>query len=217
MHLLLHVIGAQADSSYTAYFPIGVFFVVLGFMLFFFIQRVLGPLLTPAGAAPGGSCCAVAVPSQVSRPLRTAAETCRRLLSSSMAVLCWLWTLRGTPPSAQPVICAENAVQCTQSWDWDPGAQVLLCRPSVRRRAWRWAGRMARAAPATSRPPAARRPRSASGCPSSPPRCCCSPCASTASLRASRSASRYEGAPLFFVKGSLPLAQTTAVCSQTLC
>ena len=87
MHLLLHVIGAQADSSYTAYFPIGVFFVVLGFMLFFFIQRVLGPLLTPAGAAPGGSCCAAAVPSQVNRPWRRAEETCRRHLLSNMAVL----------------------------------------------------------------------------------------------------------------------------------
>ena len=92
MHLLLHVIGAQADSSYTAYFPIGVFFIVLGFMLFFFIQRVLGPLLTPAGAALGGSCCAAAVPSQVSRPLRTASETRGRLSSSSMAVLYWSWT-----------------------------------------------------------------------------------------------------------------------------
>lgn len=65
MHLLLHVIGAQADSNYTAYFPIGVFFVVLGFMLFFFIQQVLGPLLTPAGAQQGGSCCASAMPAQV--------------------------------------------------------------------------------------------------------------------------------------------------------
>ena len=69
MHLLLHVIGAQADSSYTAYFPIGVFFVVLGFMLFLFIQRVLGPLLTPAGAASEGSCCAAAVPTEVARRL----------------------------------------------------------------------------------------------------------------------------------------------------
>ena len=90
MHLLLHVIGAQADSSYTAYFPIGVFFIVLGFMLFFFIQRVLGPLLTPAGAAPGGSCCAAAVPSQVVRPLRRAGDTCRGPSSSSIAVLCRL-------------------------------------------------------------------------------------------------------------------------------
>ena len=87
MHLLLHVIGAQADSSYTAYFPIGVFFIVLGFMLFFFIQRVLGPLLTPAGAAPRGSCCAAAVPSQVDRPRKAFAETHGRLLPSSMTVL----------------------------------------------------------------------------------------------------------------------------------
>ncbi|CAL8469723.1 g9265 [Coccomyxa elongata] len=68
MHLLLHVIGAQADSNYTAYFPIGMFFVVLAFHVFFFLQRVVGPLLAPssavatAGGAPGGSCCASAVP-----------------------------------------------------------------------------------------------------------------------------------------------------------
>ncbi len=68
MHLLLHVIGAQADSDYMAYFPIGMFFVVLAFHVFFFLQRVVGPLLTPssavatAGGAPGGSCCASAVP-----------------------------------------------------------------------------------------------------------------------------------------------------------
>lgn len=68
MHLLLHVIGAQADSTYRAYFPVGMFFVVLAFHVFFFLQRVLGPLLTPssavatAGGAPGGSCCASAVP-----------------------------------------------------------------------------------------------------------------------------------------------------------
>ena len=49
------------------------------------------------------------------------------------------------------------------------------------------------------------------------PRCCCSPCASTASLRASRSASRYETVPTFDVKGSLPSAQATAVCSWTFC
>jgi hypothetical protein len=73
MHLLLHVIGAQSDSNYTAYFPIGVFFVVLGFHIFFFIQRVLGPLLTPTsavattGEAPRGSCCASAVPASLNK------------------------------------------------------------------------------------------------------------------------------------------------------
>ena len=68
MHLLLHVIGSQADSTYSAYFPIGMFFIVLSFHIFFFIQRVVGPLLTPAsavatpGGTRGGSCCASAVP-----------------------------------------------------------------------------------------------------------------------------------------------------------
>lgn len=65
MHLLLHVLGAQADSSYTDYFPIGTFFIVLAFHIFFFLQRVLGPLLTPTSAVAtgGGSCCASAVPA----------------------------------------------------------------------------------------------------------------------------------------------------------
>ena len=67
MHLFGHVTEAQADSGYTAYFPIGVFLITLGFYLFFFIQRVLGPLLAPqvagqAAGAGGASCCAAAVP-----------------------------------------------------------------------------------------------------------------------------------------------------------
>lgn len=76
MHLLLHVIGAQVDSGYKEYFPIGVFFVVLGFHIFFFIQRVLGPLLQPAGTAaaavgaPGGGCCATAVPAHLNKASR---------------------------------------------------------------------------------------------------------------------------------------------------
>ena len=64
MHLFGHVTDAQADSGYTAYFPIGVFFITLGFMVFLFLQRVLSPLLTPAGAQ-GTSCCAAAVPLEV--------------------------------------------------------------------------------------------------------------------------------------------------------
>lgn len=69
MHLLLHVIGAQADSGYNQYFPIGVFFIVLGFHIFFFIQRVLGPLLQPSGVVPGaaGGCCATAVPANLNK------------------------------------------------------------------------------------------------------------------------------------------------------
>lgn len=64
MHLFGHVTHAQSDSGYTAYFPIGVFFITLGFMVILFLQRVLGPLLTPAGAE-GASCCAAAVPLEV--------------------------------------------------------------------------------------------------------------------------------------------------------
>jgi hypothetical protein len=73
MHLLLHVLGAQQDSGYDAYFPVGIFFVVLAFHVFFFLQRVLGPLLTPGSAAAtaaggaGGSCCAAAVPASLNK------------------------------------------------------------------------------------------------------------------------------------------------------
>lgn len=69
MHLFGHVTDAQANSGYTAYFPIGVFFITLGFMVFLFLQRVLSPLLTPAGAE-GASCCAAARPLEVcAKPL----------------------------------------------------------------------------------------------------------------------------------------------------
>jgi hypothetical protein len=63
MHLFGHVTDAQADSGYTAYFPLGVFLITLGFYIFVFIQRVLGPLLAPSSQAGGGSCCAAAVPA----------------------------------------------------------------------------------------------------------------------------------------------------------